>query len=386
MLVAWGLAYLHVIDMASDLPPDLKTGITVGYMAYAILGVMLGAFASLVFAFIPDSVKLFGNPLKYVLPAYIDAILRVPYTIYMIWKLKPLKNIKYGTAVPTLREQFQQMENPAAYFNAGLLFIVAFIARSFSEVYAPLYGASNPAVFVWDLWTNSLYFTLLSLICMVLLKPTSLKLVCRPFYLVTRNLGCWKYRNAEGTVLVNGAVFFMILALVGCLVLIDYTYQPTASSGSASSSVISLGQFIVGISLIYLFGGALMYEATGGMAQHVPVQSPHAFFLGAATSFQMIGRTIGPVRFRFDESVVFGSSLVCFLFILLSLFPNDTIFSNFLLPSKDMGGYCLRGVFSRSLGDYNNLYDGKLSNLWSNWRLSPNIGTPYSSDPSIVGI
>ena len=55
-----------------------------------------------------------------------------------------------------------------------------------------------------------------------------------------------------------------------------------------------------------------MYEATGGMAQHVPVQSPHAFFLGAALSFQMIGRTIGPVRFRFDESVVFGSSLVCF--------------------------------------------------------------------------
>ena len=47
-----------------------------------------------------------------------------------------------------------------------------------------------------------------------------------------------------------------------------------------------------------------MYEATGGMAQHVPVQSPHAFFLGAALSFQMIGRTIGPVRFRFDESVV----------------------------------------------------------------------------------
>jgi len=88
-------------------------------------------------------------------------------------------------AVPALREQFQHMENPAAYFNAGLLFIVACIARSFSEVYAPLYGASNPAVFVWELWTNALYFTLLSLICMVLLKPKSLKLVCRPFYLVT---------------------------------------------------------------------------------------------------------------------------------------------------------------------------------------------------------
>jgi len=139
----------------------------------------------------------------------------------------------------------------------------------------------------------------------------------------------------------------MILALVGCLVLIDYTYQPIASSfvSASSSSVISLGQFIVGISLIYLFGGALMYEATGGMAQHVPVQSPHAFFLGAALSFQMIGRTIGPI----------WAGIAC-------------------------------AGFSPEAWVNTNLYDGELSNLWSNCCLSPNIDNPYSSNPSIVGI
>ena len=48
-----------------------------------------------------------------------------------------------------------------------------------------------------------------------------------------------------------------------------------------------------------------------------------------------------------------------------------------------MGGYCLRGVFSRSLGEYDNLYYGELSNLWSNWCLSLNIET--DDDIDVVG-
>jgi hypothetical protein len=389
-VITFSLAQLHLIDMSSlpvdpntntgGLPSKIKMQLNIVFYAYAILGITAGALCAFVVAFIPVSVLLFKNPLRFVLPAWIDAILRIPYTIFIIWKLRPLENIKYGDEVPPLREQFRDLENPTAFWMAGLAMIVAFLARSFTEVYAPIYGAGLP--FNWVLWSNALFFTLLSVAAMILIKPSSLKLICHPFYLLTKNCGCWKRRDVDGddVALVNGSVFMVIIALIGCLILIDYAPHPSSLSSSSSqlqsSSMISLGQFIVGISLVYLFGGALIFEASGGLAQNIPSTSPHGFFLGAATCFQMIGRIIGPVS-RFHCSAVQCSAVQYHIIFSFSLLLYSLFNSHDFDASLGLGRYCLCWFLNRGVVEQQCLYNWKLSNIWLDWHPDHYCGDPY---------